>query len=184
MTSHTQQLRQRRVKYVSHSVLPTYHLSHGTGLGQPIHKPDPPTSETSPATMMKPEAPLSTTAYPAPRPPDMTLVNLLQRGMIASNEGRDNNRHYPMAPPQSRRAPHGRAASSSAPRGAVRGAAPAPFAAWGQPHARRPATPLTEESRRRELAVMLGSVLDAMLAEDAEEDEYQARLPNQPRSGH
>jgi hypothetical protein len=129
--------------------------------------------------MMKPEAPLSTTAYPAARPPDMTLVNLLRRGVFASNERRDNNRHYPMAPPRSRHAPHDWAASS-APRGAVRGVA----AAWGQPHASRPATPLTEESRRRELAVMLGSVLDAMLAEDAEEDDYQARLPNQPRSGH
>jgi hypothetical protein len=32
---------------------------------------------------------------------------------------------------------------------------------------------------------MLGSVLNDLLAEDVDEDEeYQARQPNQPRSGH
>jgi hypothetical protein len=57
---------------------------------------------------------------------------------------------------------------------------------WGQgPAPFRLAPPRTEESRRRELAAILGSVLDDLLAEDVDEDEeYQARQPSQPRSGH
>jgi hypothetical protein len=116
---------------------------------------------------MKPDDPLpSTIAYNAtPYVPNMSLVNLFRTGMSERQE-------------RSRRAQqdHALAPRSASRRSTGWGQGPAPF---------RLAPPRTDESRRRELAAMLGSVLNDLLAEDVDEDEeYQARQPNQPRSGH
>jgi hypothetical protein len=138
-----------------------------------------PASHSCQNRRMKPDDPLpSTIAYnTTPYVPDMSLVNLLRRGMgeRPARQRRNDDQYAPMAN-RSRRTQqdHALAPRSASRRSTGWGQGPAPF---------RPAPPRTEESRRCELATMLGSVLDDLLAEDVdEEEEYQAR--QQPRSGH